>query len=441
MITSIKIGNVDIQAQAQLYGSVQLVDSVKGDYGLKLYNGVSLQQMLRKKLQEKIDAVTNGTYIRSINDTKPADTGNLLLLGSACVSVNDSIDPDVDDPSKPVDQHTLTIFDGCAACSSCQDLWTLAKYLQQIHIWYIGMKDCVLYHQPAAKALWQQQLQYRLSDSSGYCTYQPTIDQSNYRLQNIGRATKLLYQYKAMIAMWNYVVYASGYVFNIQKTPEAYSGLMVSTKRSINFCNYTTYKDIETSFIVTLDSSDQDTQQAQTGSLGFNVKKETQNGTTYIQASYRMHFFVDYVQENTNIDYYSSVNKNLAVTDIDKQIRSDAGISTIKVKIKQKVLDYCQTYVSAAIRIIPVIIAYPYPYPDPYDTTKLGTDSNTIPRLLNKQQYVALAPYSTKFLNDGQVLHNNRWKVVVKYSTDNQAQSKFYQTSYCLYPQQPLKEV
>ena len=145
-------------------------------------------------------------YVSSIN-TKTADyTGTLLLLGSQCISVVDSGDT-TDPQSTPADNHTINIFDGCKACNDCQSVWQVIQAIQQLHIWIIGLKDCVLYYQPTAQTLWtklNQGRQSAITDQTGRCSYTPRVYN---RQQQFGKATKLLYQYKAAVAMWNYLVY------------------------------------------------------------------------------------------------------------------------------------------------------------------------------------------------------------------------------------------
>ena len=46
----------------------------------------------------------------------------------------------------------------------------------------------------------------------------------------------MLYQYKAVVAMWNYLVRTKSGVTQILQAPEDYSGFIIQSKRNIDSC-------------------------------------------------------------------------------------------------------------------------------------------------------------------------------------------------------------
>ena len=257
--------------------------------------------------------ISNYTYLSSIN-TKTADQdGTILLLGSQCISIVDSTDS-TDPLSTPSDAHTINIFDGCKACNDCDAVWDIIQALQQLHIWIIGLKDCILHYQSTASTLWEKLTEHRntnLSDDTGLCSY---TSQMPTRQQAFGRATKLLYQYKAAVAMWNYLVYNLSSRVTVQPALQDYTGFSVKIKRRFNMCGCSgadvgggmasltielkrvsgqrTKGSVQRQQVVDQQATTQQTGQQQTGYL---IKK----------VPYALGFYVDAVPQNTYIQTHT----------------------------------------------------------------------------------------------------------------------------------------
>jgi hypothetical protein len=58
-----------------------------------------------------------------------------------------------------------------------------------------------------------------------------------YRQREFGKAVKLLYQYKAVVAMWNYLVFTKARSIEVVQASETHLGFIMQSKRIIDFCD------------------------------------------------------------------------------------------------------------------------------------------------------------------------------------------------------------
>jgi hypothetical protein len=61
------------------------------------------------------------TYIKAINNCRPASNGNLSLQGDDCLSVRIPLDPSSDLLSHDLRAHSLRVVGDCSACCTCED--------------------------------------------------------------------------------------------------------------------------------------------------------------------------------------------------------------------------------------------------------------------------------------------------------------------------------
>lgn len=229
------------------------------------------RDFISKYIQSKTDIFKHSQYLKTLQQTVPDQYGNIMLLGSLCVSVHtdkdnrgkrhvpqyytldqsveqtesqDSCSGDVQTQKQNMD-HRLLIYDGCTSCISCQQIWRLQQRLQQQHLWTIAMKDCLLYAESAASRLWRQTLDTRikkyLSDtktsSNAGCAYTYKVLDPQYRYKQFYRALRLLHQYKATVALWNYISVLGKVKHKLMSTTQDPSGVLLQMSKAIKNCS------------------------------------------------------------------------------------------------------------------------------------------------------------------------------------------------------------
>ena len=402
-------------------------------------------------------------YVSSIN-TKTADqTGTLLLLGSQCISIVDSGDT-TDLQSTPSDQHTINIFDGCKACNDCQAVWQIIQAVQQLHIWIVGLKDCVLYYQPTAQALWTKLNEGRqsgadITDQSGKCRYTPRIYS---RQQQFGRATKLLYQYKAAVAMWNYLVYNLSSKMVIQPALQDYTGFSVKIKRRFNLCDCAdSSKGATLTIYITRTgqqisgTTERQTEQTQQEQQSANQGTQQSDASLINSVPYALGFYVGLVPQNTYIQTHTDKGgfsqHNSAVqhyesdadTGISHQLSpinySANGISIVStVSYAFSSEDNGQYVCSAELKILPVMLSGQVSVErqdDQYVASITEPDNPT--QSLSLSQYTMYRRRNST-LSDDLLAQTNRWQIHACWqggcTSADTSDATYYRTSYNLYP-------
>lgn len=207
----------------------------------------------------------------SINNILPVNN-DISFLGQLCTSIITHEDPDFEkfedlltpenlltsvDLEKLNDPlNTLTLqdlleqkkksliilFDGCQPCSgNCQTLLELYRQIRDMQLWLTAMKDIMLYNQQDCVKAYDNILLAKVgkekrSEAMTACTNDtPLIRPSDHF-----KGLQLLYQYKSVVALWNYLADRRTFINNISTASEDYSGLNITCKKSINLCAATT---------------------------------------------------------------------------------------------------------------------------------------------------------------------------------------------------------
>lgn len=341
-------------------------------------------------------------YITSINQVPPDDFNNIELLGDMCTSVVSSIDPDF----AQFGSEGITLFDGCQACSSCQSIAKMQDDIKNIQIWLSGMKDCQLYYQDGAFRLWNDMLQKKRLYMQNI---QSCVNSSQLKRQF--KAIRLLYQYKALVYMWNYIVFLKAGNTQIIPAYQAYSGFVVRSKRAIDTCDSQSIPIIQLHIQIQLVQ----------GQVAENLK------------DLQMYIHTCIVQQNTQVQ----VNSPLASIKKQTPIQSDIQVKNTNVKavIKFQFNQSCKGIFSGGIKILPVI------GPKGLSYNKDG---------IQLQQYIKLRNKS-KYITQEQQLKVNRWQAKVwwqypnfgsegKIDDTSSSQTKVYTTGYSSYPQEENNE-
>lgn len=374
-------------------------------------------------------------YVTRINSAYPDQTGTVLLLGSQCVSIVDSTDTS-DQLSTPSDSHTINIFDGCKACNDCDSIWQVAQLTKQCHMWTVGLKDCALYHQAAAGELWHRLFSDRRSDSQGYivdtsgnCRYYPQLKQEQRR-QRLGRATKLLYQYKATVAMWNYLVYNASSKVRVQTALEDFTGIVIKLKRRFNLCDSSVQQ-------IRLDITASRTGQPISGFVS-----DSSDPSDAQPLPYALSFCVQPITQNTYLQRYTDRGGRSSDAYVDRSSQAVDVTTVISYQQQQSVVQSSVLFIpgiqggqitcSAQLRILPVFQNIENPDIDN----------------LSLSQYAQAVRKNAKYYTQQMTL-TNRWYVHTKWTCLN-AQSisdtaypslqdaTYYTTAYNLYPTRAL---
>lgn len=425
MITGIRVNGNTYDAQSTkvicMNASDSIVHVTSGKYAYEVQTGTPLDVQGNTvsigadiSVKQSISGSDSSpqqqqTYLKTINGIYPDEYGHILLLGHYCTSLTDRTDMS-DEASAPEGSNQITVYDGCYACDDCAQTMQLQFMLQDVLLWNIGLKDCLIHYQPAAARLWQQLLQKYTLQLQG-CGKSQTL-QEGYRQRQIGKAVKLLYQYKATVAMWNYLVFTRARSLQVINAIQDYSGFVIQCKRIIDLC---------------------DSQQDAPGPVALYMHADLQSGqlpNMLASIGYNMRLFVAPVKQNTYIQYGKDTGSlggdldtaNLTTTAVVYQGQNSIGVDMrIQFNPKQK----CRAVFSGSYKILPVVT-------DVAGDVQIGLN-----------QYIQLR-FQSSDINMQQQTLLNRWRIDVgwQYSVgdmsidyDSSIQTTYFTSAYCKHPQ------
>ena len=156
-------------------------------------------------------------YIGKLNNSEVAPSGNIWLLGDQCAQLN------IFDGNDPA--NGLKVLDLCEACPDCVDYQEILSFQREIRIWLDGNKDLNLFSNTTAAARW--------TASAAAEPAQPAVCVPDYDVTPLQRpadfavAYTLFQQYKALVYMWNYLMYKQSIQTVITQHPGNLSWLVV----------------------------------------------------------------------------------------------------------------------------------------------------------------------------------------------------------------------
>lgn len=338
-------------------------------------------------------------YISSIQTVQANSVGDIELLGDMCTSVIDSTDPDY---TKFQSLSDLVVFDGCAPCSSCDKVAQLQEIVKDLNIWIDGMKDCQLYYQLGASHLWEKMIQKKQQQRNlvGQCTVQSSLQ------RDFNSAVRLLYQYKALVYMWNYLVFLKSGNTEILQASQSYAGFVARSKRSIDTCGGP-------------------------GEIKLHIRAKLIQGQTpeNIPENRKMFIFAALVQQNTGIQYNSTETVNINQQNTYTSQITLLSDNTIDACITFNPPESCKGIFTGGIKVLPV----------------LSHSDLQISNLLSLDQYIQLKQDANYITKEEQKL-KNIWQIEVWWQYDNfgsqgqiqqqnSKETKIYTTGYYTYPQ------
>ena len=413
MLTGIRIINKDFSDSYNLESN-SYICALESDSYIQLQ---AIDGTLRLQLSEDVlirypDRAQLDGSIYTINQIQPAAwNGNFNILGSLCTSVTDTTDKE--DPEQLAGSNSLLIFDGCFSCNTCNVLAQLQEDIQNCQIWINGLKDCNLYYEPAASHMWDNMIAHK-TEMPVQCHVNKTGLQS--RQEAFGQATKLFYQYKAAVAMWNYLVKNRSYrKIQIVGAPQDYSGFVVQAKNKLDTCN-------------------SDAQE-----LPKTLKLEIRLISGQIpellqQANRGMGIFAAYVEQNSYIQYTLDTGIGQAIQSdaVDIEITSDSNDKPlVRALFTFDPEQPASTIFSASVKILPIVYLKGQTY-QKSDQTPIQAPSQQI-AAITLQQWIAFRPYATT-ITQAQQTEKNLWKVDAYWFDSAQADTYYYTTSYSKYP-------
>ena len=358
-------------------------------------------------------------YISRIQGIQPDQQGNIFLLGDYCISLTDHTD-NSDPDSVPKNEHQITIFDGCSGCNTCKDQWRIQDMAQTCLLWMVGLKDCIIHYEPAAARLWQQMLQKYVLQVQ-HCGSSELSDKE-FRSRQYGKAVKLLYQYKATVAMWNYLIYTTAGTMQVLQAAQDYCGFVIQAKRRIDMCG----------------SSDSSSNQTVPVQLWMKATLQSgQLASVLAQKNNIMRLFIMRVDQNTYMQYGKDTGNlvdQLDTTNIDSdfQIRTtQSGGVQVQMTLQYAPEKPCNVVFSGAWKILPTI-------------QLIEEDSGDTTQPLTLQQYAKIRYAASDFSMEEQI-KTNRWRIDVawiydldnmKATKENTLQSTYFVSAYCKYPEQ-----
>lgn len=407
MITELRIAGYPVSTK---YLKIQGKDDLKvtpGTSGPKI-SYILTKQDSDSQSEAPVTPIITGSYLRTINGVSPMQQGQFMLMGDYCTSVvqgSDDSDPQISKVS-----GAIKIFDGCQACVDCSSQWYVQSMLQQCMLWLAGLKDCILYYEPAAARLWNQMLQKRVLQIQN-CG-KSEID-AEYRQREFGKAVKLLYQYKAVVAMWNYLVFTKARSIEVVKAPETHLGFIMQSKRIIDFCD------------------------AGLSTVTLHLKATLQAGQTqsFLAAQGRaMLLSVTKVTQNTYIQYgkdTGSLGGGLDTGSLSCDI-SATRQPVITCSIQFFPTKQCRAVFSGSIKVLPVIVQ-----------GGSGSDAQVSSSPLVDLGTYAEAAYDATDIDKGQLTKTNRWRIQLAWqftqgdmvvSKQDTQQVTYFTSGFGLYP-------
>lgn len=377
------------------------------------------QNAVYLSLGDIIPSISNSQPgIKTINQISPSSwDNNFYILGSGCTSI---ITPSVDFSdslqiwSDSSTSAILGIFDGCLPCRNCDTIAQLQRNLEQCQIWINGLKDCNLYYEDTAAQLWQN-MKSKVVQQEANCSV-AFSDQILNREESLRRATKLLYQYKALVALWNYLVRTKQGFMHIQVAPQDWGGFIVGSKRAINNCG----QDASDSKIVTLDIT-------LTLQNGQNISYLKTRQIDQKPAPQNVRYYVGKAAQNTYIQYGGDtgrgINQDTSSIDFSDSLwyTSDSTI-TQQIKIYTRftytVRKGANTTLSGAVKILPSM-------------SFRKDSSQPIADLISLADWSQIRG-GTKQLQQGSDISRNLWLVESqwKFDSDISDSTVFYQARY-----------
>lgn len=314
--------------------------------------------------------------IAKINQARPLQ-GNILLLGQKCTSILKSDDPHLEefyskDELDYIDKHSLTLFDGCKSCQpDCKQLLQLFEDIRDYHVWLNSVKDILLYNQTTCSTIYN-----KLYDK--IAAYPSQIQ----RLENCSKnklperdlwlyGIRLVYQYKALVTLWNYLAEAKSRYTQLSTSAQDFSGINIICKSMIELCQlvlsgdqYKTQHKICLQFSVSVNQPQALPTDKQGNPKGkFALFLATDNNNTYIKhiqnASNNLVLSESWGSisgSNVSVDNHVFKLQTNLQGSVHRQNQSMAKVkdATIQFSIKPNIKQGGQAQLSAFIKVIPV---------------------------------------------------------------------------------------
>lgn len=262
MLTGLIIQHANGSRQAALTGDIQ----IQGTNGIQA-TGSTAGALYIKNTVDDPDFLAQAVnqlladgpwYLTNINGTGPTKVGNLYMLSSQCTTIANSdaivsqpFPADGRTPTQPYGGNGITIIDHCPACNDCTNKFKIIEQLQLVQLFLAGIKDNLLTmpatytdstgatQHGASQSLWQQTIGLRLNAGANCTTSVDWDGLVDKRQQMVRTAIKQLYQYKALVQLWNYLVNQYNKNTTLSDAAQDFAGLSIQTKRSFNGCNLT----------------------------------------------------------------------------------------------------------------------------------------------------------------------------------------------------------
>ena len=345
--------------------------------------------------------------IRTINQVSPGPwDGNFYLLGSGCTSVIAPVQSSskilgYEDLYLELSTSGLGIFDGCLPCRNCQTIAQLQRELEECEIWINGLKDNNLYYEDTAVQLWNSMKSKVISNSGCNLGFS---DEILNRQESLKRATKLLYQYKALIAVWNYLVRTKQGFTHIQIAPEDYAGFIVGSKRVLNNCGQNA--------------------ENRTAVLRINIALQQGQNITYLRNKQQnIRYYVGKQDQNTYIQYGGDTGRGRPAISSDSfscVLQTSEASDTPQIRISTTFTYHLHRgdniTLSGAVRVLPAI--------------EFRSDSSVpVAALVDLAQWTQVRG-GTKALEQGSDMSKNYWRIQSQWVFDSQISNSAFDEVY-----------
>ena len=380
-------------------------------------------------------------------------------------------------------KSSLLVYDGCTACQSCSTLWKLHEALQEARLWAVGMKDCILYNQDTAELLWNNTLslegfsktqqEQSSTTQSPLCFYNYNITNPDYRKTQFIKAMQLLHQYKATVALWNYLCFLNTSQIQIVEASQDWAGFVIQAKKTYNNCDAKESTENNVPVTLYLDLQLTEGQIAEYLQAPSVLQKRARqmllfasvvDQNTYIEIgtdsgghstrtySYQRHKTDDKAENNgqdatkSKIQYHCEFNTDKFQPVFCSQQQSNDNQDTdillnasrqsssipdppIRFKFQFKNLPTQRLILSASIKILPVVVYY---------------DTNNYRIFENIQTYTARRLEANAIAAVEQT-KKNRWAVTTGWKQKTQVgcirqETRYYTTGFCRYPSTILQD-
>ena len=255
---------------------------------------------------------------------------------------------------------------------------------------------------------------------SSLCKLDSTV--VNNRQHDFGMATKLLYQYKAAVAMWNYLVRSKSGMTEVLIAPQDYTGFVIQSKRNIDSCGKEVLLNPTFTVSITL----------QTG--------QTKSYLEALQCG--MGFYINKVDDNTYIQYGrdTGITRQHSSSDVQMEVSSLSYLQDGQIQLQIRFTFYpikqAASIFSASVKILPVIykLGYNYPsYNEQGEVIQTYQAPQTSPVKTSLAQWVAWRARATTIQQAMQTA-TNRWFINTQWFQQvSMEQSFYYSTAYSKY--------